>query len=150
MYSQAHIERLCLSCEEYKLQGRESVFAHKIEELCEIYNGAGPDSWLPLSRDVLTSIMTLFEPVILIHDVQFDASDGTDKGFQHTVSCWENNTRAVFDANYPLWTLKMLKREYRIRRTYWWGVMKASNLAISSSEAREAWLAAAERRTANA
>ena len=120
-------------------------------------NGAGPDSWLPLSRDVLTGIMTLFEPVILIHDVQFDASDGTDKGFQHTVSCWENNTRSVFDANYPLWTLKMLKREYRLRRTYWWGVMKASrgvmkasNLAISSSEAREAWLAAAERRTANA
>ncbi len=150
MYSLDHIAGLRISCEEYKLQGREILEGRTDEELLAIYNGAGPDSWLPVARDTLTSLMVLFEPVILLHDVQFDQSDATEQGFNATVSCWEHNMRVIFDANYPLWTLKMFSREYRLRRAYWWGVMTASNLAISSSEAREAWLAAAERRTANA
>ena len=46
----------------------------------------------------------------------------------------------IFDDQYPLWTLKMLYREYRLRRAYWWSVMQATTIAISGDEARKAWI----------
>ena len=83
---------------------------------------------------------------MLIHDVQFEHSDGSEAGFQHTVACWRHNIRVIFDDQYPLWTLKMLHREYRLRRAYWWGVMQAATIAISGDEARQAWIDAHNRR----
>ena len=90
--------------------------------------------------------MMLYKPVVLIHDVQFEHSDGSEPGFLHTVDCWRHNIRVIFNDNYPLWTLKMLRREYRLRRAYWWGVMQAATIAISGAEARKAWIDAHNRR----
>ena len=91
--------------------------------------------------------MMLYKPVVLIHDVQFEHSDGSEPGFQHTVACWRHNIRVIFDDNYPLWTWRwLLSREYRLRRAYWWGVMQAATIAISGDEARKAWIDAHNRR----
>ena len=141
----AELRRLCT---DYDLDGRQILDGFPNSGLAHIYNGAGPDRWLPLARDVLTSLMMLYKPVVLIHDVQFDHSDGTEAGFQHTVDCWRHNIRVIFDDQYPLWTLKMLHREYRLRRAYWWGVMQAATIAISGDEARKAWIDAHNRRPA--
>ena len=142
------IAKLRAACGDYQLDGREVLIPYTDAELSHIYNGAGPDRWLPLARDVLTSLMMLYKPVVLIHDVQFEHSDGSEPGFQRTVDCWRHNIRVIFDDQYPLWTLKMLHREYRLRRAYWWSVMQAATIAISGAEARKAWIDAHNRRPA--
>ena len=119
------IAKLRAACGDYQLDGREVLIPYTDAEL---------------------RLMTLYQPVVLIHDVQFEHSDGTEAGFQHTVDCWRHNIRVIFNDNYPLWTLKMLRREYRLRRAYWWGVMQAATIAISGAEARKAWIDAHNRR----
>ena len=140
------IARLREQCLAYDLEGAEILEKYTNLALAlDVYNGAGPDSWVPAAREILTNAMSLFAPVVLIHDAQFTESTGSREGFEETVRCWTVNTRKIFDAFFPLWTLKMLKRSYRIERAYWWSIMKASNAAIASDIAFEAYCSAARK-----
>lgn len=140
------IAELRALCDSYDLEGRQILARYLNSELTHIYNGAGPDSWHDWSRKTLTAVMRLYQPVVMIHDVQFHESDGELETFNATVRIWERNTRKIFDAEYPLWTWRMLRPSYRAERAYWYGVMKASNLGISGSKACDAWLDACKRR----
>ena len=144
-----HIEisELRDACERYNLRGREILAAYTDEELAAEYNGAGPDSWIPEAREILTKAMALFKPVVLIHDIQFGQSDGTDEGFAKTVSDWRANTRKILTAEYPLVTWRILNKSYRLNLAYWTGVMEAANLAISTRAAKDAWIAAHNKRS---
>ena len=133
-------------CTDYDLDGRQILDGYLNSELTHIYNGAGPDSWHYWSRKTLTDFMTLYKPVVLIHDVQFHESDGTLGTFDKVVADWKRNTRKIFDAEYPLWTWRMLRPSYRAERAYWYSVMQASNLGISGDIAYAAWQDAYERR----
>lgn len=150
MATAEHLKKLMELCEKYELEGVRTVEKYTIEELARIYNGAGPDSWIPAARDVLTDLMELFEPVVLIHDVQFSESDALHETFERTVDVWKQNCKKIFDAEYPLWTWRQLSASYRRRRAYWYGVMQAGNLAISSHAAFKAWTAAHSARSAGA
>ena len=150
MATAEHLKKLIELCEKYELEGLRTVEKYTIEELARIYNGAGPDSWIPAARDVLTDLMELFEPVVLIHDVQFSESDALHETFERTVDVWKQNCKKIFDAEYPLWTWRQLSASYRRRRAYWYGVMQAGNLAISSHAAFKAWTAAHSVRSAGA
>ena len=141
MATAEHLEKLMELCEKYELEGLRTVEKYTLEELAQIYNGAGPDSWIPAARDVLTALMELFEPVVLIHDVQFSESDALHETFERTVDVWKQNCKKIFDAEYPLWTWRQLSASYRRRRAYWYGVMQAGNLAISTHAAFKAWTA---------
>ena len=112
-------------------------------QMYQLWNGLYRDSWIPAAREILTKAMSLFSPAVLIHDAQYTESNGSREDFEETVRCWTVNTRKIFDAEFPLWTLKMLKRTYRVERAYWWGVMKTSNAAIATETAFEAYQAAA-------
>lgn len=147
-YTLQEVVRICGLVEEYKLQGREIIGKYLKSEIQEIYNGAGPDSWIELGREVLTILMSLFKPAILIHDLDFDNSDGTEETFQKVTDRWKANCRAVLDANYPLLTWKQLMPEYRRERAYWYGVMVLGNKAVSGDSARAAWKAACNRKNA--
>ena len=68
---------LRFECGRYDLAGREILDRYTDAELSTIYNGAGPNSWKPIAREILTELMKLFKPEILLHDVQFEESDGT-------------------------------------------------------------------------
>lgn len=150
MATAEHLKKLMELCEKYELEGVRTVEKYTLEELAQIYNGAGPDSWIPAARDVLTDLMELFEPVVLIHDVQFSESDALHETFEHTVDVWKQNCKKIFDAEYPLWTWRQLSASYRRRRAYWYGVMQAGNLAISTHAAFKAWTAAHSARSAGA
>lgn len=141
MATAEHLKKLMELCEKYELEGLRTVEKYTLEELAQIYNGAGPDSWIPAARDVLTALMELFEPVVLIHDVQFSESDALHETFERTVDVWKQNCKKIFDAEYPLWTWRQLSASYRRRRAYWYGVMQAGNLAISTHAAFKAWTA---------
>ncbi len=150
MATAEHLKKLMELCEKYELEGVRTVEKYTLEELAQIYNGAGPDSWIPAARDVLTDLMELFEPVVLIHDVQFSESDALHETFEHTVDVWKQNCKKIFGAEYPLWTWRQLSASYRRRRAYWYGVMQAGNLAISTRAAFKAWTAAHSARSAGA
>ncbi len=150
MATAEHLKKLMELCEKYELEGVRTVEKYTLEELAQIYNGAGPDSWIPAARDVLTELMELFEPVVLIHDVQFSESDALHETFERTVDVWKQNCKKIFDAEYPLWTWRQLSASYRRRRAYWYGVMQAGNLAISTRAAFKAWTAAHSARSAGA
>lgn len=143
----AEIYILRQKCKEYQLEGRKILEGFSLEELAKEYNGAGPDSWIPEAREILTKAMALFKPAVLIHDMQFALSDGTDEGFAETVAIWCANTKKILAAEYPLWTWSLLDKKYRRELAYWTGVKKAADLAISTRAAKEAWLAAHNRRS---
>ncbi len=115
-YTLAEIVMICNLLEKYQLHGREIINKYSIDEIREIYNGAGPDSWIELSREILTALMSLFKPVIMIHDLDFNESDGTEEAFQKVTARWKANCKLIMDAEYPLWTLRQLEREYRLTR----------------------------------
>ena len=81
----AELRRLC---GKYELAGREILAEYSDAELAGMYNGAGPDAWPDDLRGLLTRAMLLFKPAVLIHDVQYTFSDGTETGFAQTVSDW--------------------------------------------------------------
>ena len=134
-----HIRELRTLAAEYDLAGREILDSYDDDELAQIYNGAGPDSWIPAARDILTALMELFEAEILIHDTQFHQSDALHESFEKTAALWKQNCRKIFDREYPFWTWKQLSRSYRTKRAYWYGVMQAGNLAVSGRSAFQAW-----------
>lgn len=146
IYTLGEICAILEKVKKYKLFGREITKKYLIAELKEICNGAGPDSWSELSREIVTQLMELFEPVVMIHDIRFQNSDGTKETFNEVASEWVKNCRRVFDAEYPLWTWKMLNPAYRAERAAWWVVMEAGNLAVSGKKAFAAWQAAYNRR----
>ena len=144
--SNEKLKELILTARRLKLEHVEILDKYSITEISRIYNGAGPDSWHDWSRKTLTAVMRLYQPVVLIHDVQFHESDGTLETFNKVVADWKRNTRKIFDAEYPLWTWRMLRPSYRAERAYWYSVMQASNLGISGTTACNAWLDAYKRR----
>ena len=150
MTNLAEIEDIIQQCEDYRLSGREVLARFSLEEIAAEYNGAGPDSWLPEARDILTRAMALFKPVVLIHDIQFAQSDGTDEGFARTVDDWCANTGKIMNAVFPLFTWRLLNKGYRRELAYWTGVRQAADLAISTKAAKDAWLAAYKRRSQHA
>lgn len=143
MYTESEIRAVVEQNARYHLRGWETVQKYTIATLHEIYNGAGPDSWYPALRDTLTKAMKLFKPVILVHDVQFNESDGSREGFERARDNWIYNCQLIFDTEFPLFTWKQLDPNYRKNRAYWYGVMKAGNAAISGDSAFKAWQAAA-------
>lgn len=146
IYTLAEICEILSKIEKYKLSGREVVKQYRPIDLQQICNGAGPDSWSELSREIVTKLMELFESVIMIHDVRFQNSDGTKKTFQKVTKEWIKNCRRVFNKEYPLWTWRMLRPSYRIMRAAWLIVMKAGNAAVSGDKAFEAWKTAYNRK----
>ena len=139
MATAEHLKKLMELCEKYELEGVRTVEKYTLEELARIYNGAGPDSWIPAARDVLTDLMELFEPVVLIHDVQFSESDALHETFERTVEMWKQNCKKIFDTEYPFWTWRQLLPSYRVARAKWLAVMAAANAAISGTAAYKAW-----------
>ena len=118
------IQQLRELCDKYGLEGRAVLERYTNEELSEnIYNGAGPDSWISGAREVLTKLMSLFEPVVLIHDVQFSESDALHETFELSVDVWNQNSKKIFDAEYPLGTCRRLPASCR------YGVMRAGTAA---------------------
>ena len=50
MATAEHLKKLMELCEKYELEGVRTVEKYTLEELARIYNGAGPDSWIPAAR----------------------------------------------------------------------------------------------------
>lgn len=58
----SEIEVLIEKCEAYGLEDHEMLRGFTPAEIARAYNGAGPDSWLPEARDLLTALASEFTP----------------------------------------------------------------------------------------
>jgi len=95
-----------------------------MDYIADNYNGAGPD-WMPEDmRYILTWLLSLFEPAFLIHDMEYSASNRTEKGFNAANDRMWSNIRKIINKEYPSYNpLCWIER----MRWYWrgWGAYRA-------------------------
>ncbi|MCK4982793.1 MAG: hypothetical protein KAS17_07700 [Victivallaceae bacterium] len=110
------VTELRAKCLRLDLEATDAFWLCPIENLANIYNGAGPD-WLPnWTRTILSFILRLFGPAFLIHDFDFELSDKTRKGFNLVNKRMWRNIRKILSFEYPLTRFHLWKE-----RAYWWG-----------------------------
>lgn len=78
----AEVRHLREQCEKYQLEWREILAKFSDEELTRIYNGIGPESFPDWMRMGLDALHPSIKCVALIHDVEFELSDGSEEGFR--------------------------------------------------------------------
>ena len=81
MYTLEEIAALRQKCAILKLDGREKLNEYTDEELQSICNGIGPRALPRFLRKTLNKLHPALEPAALIHDIDFERSDGTKEGF---------------------------------------------------------------------
>ena len=130
------------------IPGFEPGYANvaSIETIKNAYNGCGPERWPSDIRERLDEKTRLYAPSILVHDLDFEESDGTDEKLHEANERFHRNNRRIFDFHYPLWSLMMFRPSYRIERAKAFAAMAALNLATKDIFTRNAWNAAYKRR----
>lgn len=63
------------------LLGKESVLCIAIEDLDLAYNGCGPEYLPSFARKALDKITAVFDPAVMVHDVDFTNADGLKAAF---------------------------------------------------------------------
>lgn len=78
----AEARHLREQCEKYQLENREILAKFSDEELARIYNGIGPETFPDWMRTGLDALHPSIKCVALIHDVEYELSDGSEEGFR--------------------------------------------------------------------
>ena len=117
-----------------------------LERIRAAYNGCGPERWPQGVRDKIDEETAMFAPAVLVHDLDFDESDGTEERLHEANERLHRNTKCIVRHRYPLWTTRMLNPAYRLRRAKAVGIMLVINAATSDMLTRKAWLEAHAKR----
>ena len=81
------------------LNGRYEIEALTIEELAAVYNGTGPEFLPDTIRAKLDKIAKPFLPAVMVHDLDFERSDGSVQAFNEANDrLLENCVRCAIDA----------------------------------------------------
>lgn len=107
--------------------------------ILDAYRGCGPDNWSESIRDRLDDATVEYAPSILVHDVEFYLSDGTQSGMHAANERFHRNNKAIFGQRYPLISLRIFCPSYRLKRLKAKGIMTALNLATSDAFTKRAW-----------
>lgn len=85
------------------LDGLDFLSSYEYGEIAAAYNGIGPE-WMPAElREKVSGYLDLFAPAALIHDMRYQVSDGSRKGFNFAnMEFWSNCVKLAEDA-YPWW-----------------------------------------------
>lgn len=124
------------------------VASASIEKIRAAYNGCGPERWPQDLRDKLDEETAIFAPAVLVHDLEFTESDGSDEKLHEANERLHRNNKLIIRHYYPFWTAKMFKPSYRLARAKALGIMLVINTATSDKFTRKAWLEAYSRRSA--
>lgn len=63
------------------LAGADIVLIQPVDLLAKIYNGTGPEFLPDKIRKILDSMARVFLPGVMVHDVRFEFSDGSQASF---------------------------------------------------------------------
>lgn len=81
------------------LAGADIVLIQPINLLAKIYNGTGPEFMPDKIRKLLDSIARVFLPGVMVHDIRFEFSDGSQASFhQANVELLVNCITCALDA----------------------------------------------------
>lgn len=81
MYSLEEIAALRQRCKALNLEGSQKLNKYTDEELQVICNGIGPEAFPYGIRSVTSTLHPTLEPVAMVHDVEFEESDGLKSSF---------------------------------------------------------------------
>ena len=132
-------------CKHYDLDATPAFWNASEIHIREVYNGAGPDDFSKAIRFMLklrypnlsaeeaeeklrkeiTEFLSIFKPAFVIHDFDFDISDGTEKKFHEANLRMFANMKKILDMEYPfkkLWLWPI--------RARWWVRMNAAYNAV--------------------
>lgn len=100
MYTIEEIKSLRKKCSDLKLEGAEKLDKYTNEELQVICNGIGPAAFPYGVRSITTSLHPTLEPVAMIHDVEFEESDGLKSTFTAINDRYYSNGITATEAEY--------------------------------------------------
>lgn len=106
MYTLEEIAAMRQKCEELELEGREKLSRYTDEELQVICNGIGPEAFPHGVRSITTSLHPTLEPVAMIHDVEFEESDGLKSTFTEVNDRYYTNGCIAAKAEYGWYDLR--------------------------------------------
>ena len=89
---------------ELKVMGLGFLESNSIEDVCRDYNGIGPQFLPERLRDKVTSLLAIYEPAALVHDLRFGKSDGTREAFDYANCEFYVNCHKCAKAAYPWWS----------------------------------------------
>lgn len=100
MYSLEEIAALRQKCKRLQLRGAWRLDRYSDEELRVICNGIGPGAFPKGIRAFVSGIHPTLEVVAMIHDVEFDESDGTEASFTAANDRYAENGSIAAEAEY--------------------------------------------------
>ena len=106
MYTLEEIAALRQKCAELRLEEREILEKYSDAELQKICNGIGPEAFPHGVRSITTSLHPTLEPVAMIHDVEFDESDGLKSTFTEVNDRYYTNGCIAAKAEYGWYDLR--------------------------------------------
>jgi len=87
----------------YHLSVPEYFETLTLDYIVENYNGTGPD-WLPAKkRKILDWTLDVFAPAVLIHDMEFSASNKTRAGFNRANKRLFKNCIKIINVLFPVY-----------------------------------------------
>lgn len=131
----AEVERL-------RLDGWESVAILPIDALATSYNGTGPEFLPDTIRAKLDKIAKPFLPAVMIHDLDFERSDGSVQAFNEANDrLLENCVRCAIDARpWYSWRRYVLFVEaiaiYRACQKFGWIAWRSAYLKNQTKETK--------------
>jgi len=110
-----HVIRLMNEADLYGLEVSADYLRLTASQIAVIYNGCGPD-WMPEKmREVLTELLTFFEPAFMLHDVEFNFSDRSRAGFAAANERLYRNCSKLIGEKLSWWNTPVRKAVYHLR-----------------------------------
>ena len=114
------IRSLRKACEDMELENREILAKYTDEQLAEIYNGIGPEGFPGWLRKALDALHPSLRPVAMIHDVEWQESDGRRETFDASNARFRRNGCKVACESFGWWR----PRRYKVM----WDAVKFARL----------------------
>ena len=110
------IDELLKIANDAELDGLDFLSGFTKAQLCDGYNGIGPEFLKPNVREKVSEFLHIFKPAAVAHDLRNELSDGTRKGFKYANDEFLRNCLKLADYYYKG---KDARRHLRARVAAW-------------------------------
>lgn len=101
-YGMPTVAELIKNAEKYRLKHREVLSEFTYEEICDEYNGFGPDRWSQELRDIASWIFQDVLEAVIVHDMDY-VKGGTREQFLEANAALAKNVRRLARKKYGWW-----------------------------------------------
>ena len=101
-YGIPDVAELISRAEKYKLKHREVLNEFTYEQICDEFNGVGPDRWSQELRDILSWVFQDVLEAVMVHDMDY-VKGGTHEEFLEANAVLAKNVRRLARKKYHWW-----------------------------------------------